>query len=346
MGIAGDDESCAVARQAGPSQRGACDARRNLRLVHRRLRHSRFERRESITRRTQRVAGFARKNRLVAVGTLVDPAPPAQIRTCRITAYGSYLGYLASKRRSYLLLYAHRASRSTRWSGSASGARSPARCSPWSVAFPPCPPPVACYRCSGTSSVLRDRPTPHRRARWTSGSRPSPTGPSHLPRRASMGSPGSCAWSFHTCLGSQTARSPADAGEWRIRRCCLPPCGTTSALRSRLFRSSIPSLHVPLSTLRRQPCGSPRMTRGQDGSLLLSCVTLSFTTPRRFIPAHSATLYVDDLVEGSELVERQTGAPLGARSRLAARVATTPIALSPNGCKGKKSRIARRGKPR
>jgi hypothetical protein len=30
------------------------------------------------------------------------------------------------------------------------------------------------------------------------------------------------------------------------------------------------------------------MTRGQDGSLLLSCMTLSFTTPRRFIPAHSA----------------------------------------------------------
>jgi hypothetical protein len=28
-----------------------------------------------------------------------------------------------------------------------------------------------------------------------------------------MGSPGSCAWSFHTCLGSQTARSPADAGD-------------------------------------------------------------------------------------------------------------------------------------
>jgi len=37
--------------------------------------------------------------RSVAVGTLVDPAPPAQIRTCRIAAYGSYLGYLASKRR-------------------------------------------------------------------------------------------------------------------------------------------------------------------------------------------------------------------------------------------------------
>src|SRR5262249_51680429 len=72
------------------------------------------------------------------------------------------------------------------------------------------------------------------------------------------------------------------------RRYCLPSCGTTSALRSRLFRSSIPCLHVPLSTLRWQPRGWPRMTRGQDGSLNLSCMTLPFTTPRRFIPAHSA----------------------------------------------------------
>ena len=34
----------------------------------------------------------------VAVGTSVDQTPPAQIRTCRIAAYGSYLRYLASKR--------------------------------------------------------------------------------------------------------------------------------------------------------------------------------------------------------------------------------------------------------
>jgi hypothetical protein len=35
----------------------------------------------------------------VAVGTLLSPAPPVQIRTGSITAYGSYLGCLASKRR-------------------------------------------------------------------------------------------------------------------------------------------------------------------------------------------------------------------------------------------------------
>jgi hypothetical protein len=68
------------------------------------------------------------------------------------------------------------------------------------------------------------------------------------------------------CAGS------TGCSRWRIRRCCLPPRVTTSAPWSRLFRSSIPCLHVPLSTLLWQPCGRPRMTRGQDGSLLLSCV--------------------------------------------------------------------------
>jgi hypothetical protein len=60
----------------------------------------------------------------------------------------------------------------------------------------------------------------------------------------------------------------------------------------------------------------------------------------------SRALYVDDLVEESELMLRQTGAALGERSRLAARVAAPSLALSLNGCKGRKSRIARRGKPR
>src|SRR5262245_18675283 len=40
-------------------------------------------------------------------------------------------------------------------------------------------------------------------------------------------------------------------------------------------------LRVPLSTLRRRPCDRQRMTRGRDGWLGLSRVTLAFTTPRR-----------------------------------------------------------------
>src|SRR5262249_29511273 len=45
-------------------------------------------------------------------------------------------------------------------------------------------------------------------------------------------------------------------------------------------------LRVPRSTLRRRPCDRQRMTRGRDGWLGLSRVTLAFTTPCRFVPAH------------------------------------------------------------
>src|SRR6266851_4000477 len=92
-----------------------------------------------------------------------------------------------------------------------------------------------------------------------------------------------------------------------------------------------------------QSCG---LAVGQSTPRVSSRVLMAKAKSSRFFESFSTPLYVDDLVEESELVERQTGAPLGARSRLAARVAASTIALSPNGCKGKKSRIARRGKPR
>ena len=53
------------------------------------------------------------------------------------------------------------------------------------------------------------------------------------------------------------------------------------------FHGSIPCPHVPLSTLRLNPRGLWRMTRGRCGSLHLHRVTLSFTTPRRFSSALS-----------------------------------------------------------
>ncbi len=62
---------------------------------------------------------------------------------------------------------------------------------------------------------------------------------------------------------------------------------SVGALISDHFHGSIPCLHVPLSTLHVQPCDYPRMTRGQVGSLCLTCTTLAFATSRRFIPAHS-----------------------------------------------------------
>ena len=51
-----------------------------------------------------------------------------------------------------------------------------------------------------------------------------------------------------------------------------------------VFRSSIPGPSVPLSMLHPAPHGTQRKTRGQDGSLLLSCGALSSPTTRRFIP--------------------------------------------------------------
>ena len=90
---------------------------------------------------------------------------------------------------------------------------------------------------------------------------------------------------FPCMLGVSDCAEPFGSLRWRFHRYGLPSRWTTSAFRIHLFRSSISRLHVPLSTLHDQPCDWPRMTRGQDGSLCLSCVTLSFTAPRRFIPA-------------------------------------------------------------
>ena len=119
---------------------------------------------------------------------------------------------------------------------------------------------------------------------WTSRRvprRPSP--------RATTGSPGSRARCFRTCTGSLTARGPVAS-----RDIDAPGVAFRFSLQRRhpggsVFRGSIPGPHVPLSTLRRRPHGRLRMTRGRCGSLVLHRMTLSFTTPRRFIPAHKET---------------------------------------------------------
>ena len=55
-----------------------------------------------------------------------------------------------------------------------------------------------------------------------------------------------------------------------------------------VLRSSIPGPPMPLSTLRPRPHDRDRKTRGQDGSLLLSCRTLSFLATCRLFRKHSA----------------------------------------------------------
>ena len=55
-----------------------------------------------------------------------------------------------------------------------------------------------------------------------------------------------------------------------------------------VFGAQYPACIYPCPTLQVQPHDCPRMARGQDGSLRLSCMTLTFTAPRRFIPTLSA----------------------------------------------------------
>src|ERR1700675_3429746 len=56
---------------------------------------------------------------------------------------------------------------------------------------------------------------------------------------------------------------------------------TVSAPRIGMFRCSMAGLCPPLSTLRRNPRGQLRMTRGRCGSLLLHRKRLALSTPCR-----------------------------------------------------------------
>ena len=68
------------------------------------------------------------------------------------------------------------------------------------------------------------------------------------------------------CQGLQTTRSRRGTRMTR-HPCCLLPTGKHRHSVCEVFRRSMAGLHAPLSTLRRQPRGCPRMTRGRCGSL-------------------------------------------------------------------------------
>ena len=107
---------------------------------------------------------------------------------------------------------------------------------------------------------------------------PSATGEagiSRLPRKVFPYVPG-----VYDRAGSRSA------SRYRRPGCGLPHPPTASAPQSNSFRGSIPGPHVPLSTLHPRPRGRRRMTRGRRGSLALRRLTLPFTTPCRFVPAH------------------------------------------------------------
>src|SRR6266853_8034 len=77
----------------------------------------------------------------------------------------------------------------------------------------------------------------------------------------------------------------------RAPQYCLPVSLTPSAplilAFSELTISGYPACMCLFPTLQVRRYRRPHMGRGQDGSLLLSCMTLSFTTSRRFIPTLS-----------------------------------------------------------
>jgi hypothetical protein len=94
---------------------------------------------------------------------------------------------------------------------------------------------------------------------------------------------------------------PETRSRFRVPPCCLPDDLTPSALlilaiselinfrdtQACIAEAPKGDLRCLFPTLQVRRCRRPRKGRGQDGSLLLSCMTLSFTTSRRFIPTLS-----------------------------------------------------------
>ena len=82
------------------------------------------------------------------------------------------------------------------------------------------------------------------------------------------------------------------AGSDGISRSAIPPVLPSASPYSvgtpeqGSLRPKTRPVRTPSNALERRSYERLRMTRGQCGSLVLHCMTLSFTTPRRFNPAH------------------------------------------------------------
>jgi hypothetical protein len=142
-------------------------------------------------------------------------------------------------------------------------------------------PPEQC----AAQRTLQSGPTPRHRSCGPFGCCLLPPDWDACRRQSMPRSPGSRACSFSACSGSTTTQGRSTARAFAAAHVAFPFCpqGRRPEL---VLRSSIPGPPMPLSTLRSPPRGGARKTQGQDGSLLLSCRTLSFPTTCRFIPAH------------------------------------------------------------
>ncbi len=155
--------------------------------------------------------------------------------------------------------------------------------SPQPNPFPPSTPPNGAFPalCSRPSPVLWVCQTSRCRSsrlyfpfdRADLGDRPRPT----------TGPPGFRARSFSTCMGSTTTRSlrascDSDAPSVAFR----PKPGRRHSVQG-LFRGSIPSPHLPLSTLATTPRGETAMTRGPVWSATPS---LQGTSTLNSLPAY------------------------------------------------------------
>ncbi len=111
-----------------------------------------------------------------------------------------------------------------------------------------------------------------------------------------VGYPGSRAGCFRACMRSQTAQGPRAPRHIGARSIAFgvattpqhPNLSRCSRIGG-LFRGSIPSLRVPLSTLHLHPHGCLCMTRGRCYWLNLQRMTLSFTTSRQSPGARGLT---------------------------------------------------------
>ena len=145
----------------------------------------------------------------------------------------------------------------TRVPRSVSGACRPARCSPWSAAFPPPLRRAIAPLCSAGfigTTPRSDSSTAVHAGLWLS---PSPAG-LLLVAQAPLRSPGSRAWSFSACLGSLTAQGPMVDSRFSARQRVAFPCQTQVGDPDWFFEAQYPARLCPCLRFDRTSRSPPQ----------------------------------------------------------------------------------------